>query len=109
MCDSNVIRLTPAQPAPYSGGMISEFNELSDKIGLLAEMTHALRRENAQLRKDNAALAAENALYVQRMREAQERVEALLEKIPELVQAGLEQAASEAVAYAATAENGKEA
>ena len=107
MCDSRVIRLTPAQAPPYSGGMISEFNELSDKIGLLAEMTHALRRENAQLRKDNAALAAENALYVQRMREAQERVEALLENIPQLVQAGLEQAASEAMAQAA--DNGKEA
>lgn len=87
--------------------MISEFNELSDKIGLLAEMTHALRRENAQLRKDNIALAAENAQYVQRMREAQERVEALLEKIPELVQAGLEQAAIEAASHAAV--NEKEA
>ncbi|MEM8517422.1 DUF904 domain-containing protein [Janthinobacterium sp. CAN_S7] len=107
MCDSDLIRLTPGERPPYSGGMISEFNELSDKIGLLAEMTHALRRENAQLRKDNAALAAENAQYVQRMREAQERVEALLEKIPELVQAGLEQAASEAGAY--PTENEKEA
>src|SRR5476649_1657709 len=77
------------------------------KIGLLAEMTHALRRENAQLRKDNIALSADNAMYVQRMREEQERVEALLEKIPELVQAGLEQAASEAENY--SAENGKEA
>jgi FtsZ-binding cell division protein ZapB len=90
---------------PYSGGMISEFNELSDKIGLLAEMTHALRRENAQLRKDNAALSADNAQYVHR--EAQERVEALLEKVRNWVQAGLEQAASEAGAY--SAENGKEA
>jgi len=107
MCDSCVIRLTPMERPPYSGGMISEFNELSDKIGLLAEMTHALRRENAQLRKDNLALAADNAMYVQRMREAQERVEALLEKIPELVQAGLEQAASEA--HAEVIENGKEA
>ncbi len=92
MCYSCLIRLTPARQPPYSGGMISEFHELSEKIGLLAEMTHELRRENAQLRKANAALSAENAAYVQRMSEAQQRVEALLEKIPELVQAGLEQA-----------------
>src|SRR5476649_1657708 len=69
MCDSCVIRLTPMERPPYSGGMISEFNELSDKIGLLAEMTHALRRENAQLRKDNIALSADNAMYVQRSEE----------------------------------------
>ena len=75
--------------------MISEFQELSDKIGQLAEMTHALRRENAQLRQANAALAAENTVYVERMGEAQQRVLALLEKIPELVQAGLAQAADE--------------
>eukprot|EP01034_Spumella_vulgaris_P041256 gene41256-51074_t len=40
--------------------MISEFQELSDKIDQLAEMSLALRRENAQLRHANAALAADN-------------------------------------------------
>ncbi|HAT33487.1 MAG TPA: DUF904 domain-containing protein [Janthinobacterium sp.] len=75
--------------------MISEFQELSDKVELLAKMTHALRRENAHLRQANAALGAENAVYVQRMSEAHQRVEALLEKIPELVQAGLAEAAEE--------------
>ncbi|MET3132493.1 cell division protein ZapB [Oxalobacteraceae bacterium GrIS 1.11] len=89
------IRLTAIRLQPYSGGMISEFQELSDKVALLAEMTHALRRENAFLRQANAVLGAENAVYVQRMSEAQQRVEALLEKIPELVQAGLAEAAEE--------------
>lgn len=98
MCYSWLIRLTPMLVATYSGGMISEFQELSEKIGLLAAMTHELRQENAQLRKANAALAAGNAAYVQRMNEAQQRVEALLEKIPELVQAGLEQAQTESLA-----------
>jgi cell division protein ZapB len=81
--------------APYSDGMISEFQELSDKLDRLAEMTHALRRENAELRHANAALGAENAVYLQRLSEAHQRVEALLEKIPELVQAGLAEAAEE--------------
>src|SRR5471030_738631 len=70
--------------SPYSGGMISEFQELSDKIDQLAEMTQALRRENAQLRQANAALVVENMGYQRRLREASSRVEALLEKIPAL-------------------------
>ena len=87
--------MTGLRLQPYSGGMISDFQELSDKIDLLAEMTHALRRENAYLRQANASLGAANAQYVQRMDEAQQRVAALLEKIPELVQAGLAEAAAE--------------
>lgn len=69
---------------PYSGGMISEFQELSDKIDQLAAMTLALRRENAQLRQANAALVADNVGYQKRLSEAHGRVEALLEKIPAL-------------------------
>jgi cell division protein ZapB len=62
--------------------MISEFNDLSDKIDLLAELTQSLRRENATLRQSNALLAAENAAFMQRLAEAQQRVEALLATIP---------------------------
>jgi regulator of replication initiation timing len=64
--------------------MISEFQELSDKIDQLAEMTQALRRENAQLRQANAALVVENLGFQKRLSEASSRVEALLEKIPAL-------------------------
>jgi FtsZ-binding cell division protein ZapB len=62
--------------------MISDFHNLSEKIGLLAELTQSLRIENADLRVRSAALAAENADLAQRMQEAHERVSALLEKIP---------------------------
>ena len=62
--------------------MISEFQDLSDKIDRLAEMTASLRRENASLRQSNAILSAENLAYMERLSEAQRRVEALLEKIP---------------------------
>ncbi|PHV08860.1 hypothetical protein CSQ96_04865 [Janthinobacterium sp. BJB412] len=65
--------------------MISEFQELSDKIDQLAAMTQALRRENAQLRQANSALVVENLGYQARLSEASSRVEALLEKIPALV------------------------
>jgi cell division protein ZapB len=62
--------------------MISEFNDLSDKINLLAELTQSLRRENAALRQSNALLAAENEAFMERLSEAQLRVEALLATIP---------------------------
>lgn len=64
--------------------MISEFQELSDKIDQLAEMTQTLRRENAQLRQANAALVVENMGYQRRLSEASVRVAALLEQIPAL-------------------------
>ncbi len=62
--------------------MISEFNDLSDKIDRLAELTQSLRRENATLRQSNALLAAENVAFMGRLSEAQQRVEALLATIP---------------------------
>lgn len=66
--------------------MISEFHDLSQKIDAVADMVQSLRRENAQLRQANAALFAENTVYLQRLAEAHGRVEALLEKIPALVE-----------------------
>ena len=62
--------------------MISEFNDLSDKIDRLAELTLSLRRENATLRQSNALLAAENVAFMERLSEAQHRVEALIATIP---------------------------
>ncbi|MBY0241677.1 MAG: hypothetical protein K2X55_20430 [Burkholderiaceae bacterium] len=62
--------------------MISDFHELSDKIDQLADMTMALRRENAELRQRNVALAAEAQAYQLLLAEASRRVSALLEKIP---------------------------
>ncbi len=62
--------------------MISEFNDLSDKIDRLAELTQSLRRENATLRQANVLLSAENLAFMERLSEAQRRVEALLARIP---------------------------
>jgi len=63
--------------------MISEFTDLSEKIDRLAELTASLRRENATLRQSNALLAAENEAFMNRLSEAQRRVEFLLATIPE--------------------------
>ncbi|WP_307729778.1 hypothetical protein [Massilia sp. YIM B04103] len=85
--DRRGIRLTRLNLPPYSCGMISDFQELSDKIDQLAELTLTLRRENSQLRQANAALVAESIANQRRLGEAHARVQALLEKIspPETV------------------------
>lgn len=62
--------------------MISEFQDLSLKIDQLAELTAALRRENAALRQTNVELVAENANHRQRLAEARQRIGALLAQIP---------------------------
>jgi cell division protein ZapB len=74
--------LTEIRLHHYSGGMISDFTLLSEKISQLADLAQSLRRENAALRLDVSALAAENADLLQRIEEAHLRVTALLERIP---------------------------
>lgn len=74
--------LTKNRLANYSGGMNSEFHQLSEKIDQLAALAQALRRENADLRRGMAALTSENAELARRMQGAYQRVSALLEKIP---------------------------
>ncbi len=62
--------------------MISDFLALSEKLGRLADLTQALRRENAELRQRLIALGEENTELGQRMQEAHKRVALLLEKLP---------------------------
>jgi cell division protein ZapB len=73
--------------------MISEFQELSDKIDRLAQLAQTLRSENYLLRQANALLSAENVDFKNRLLQAQQRVEAML--------AQLEPADTELVAEAA--------
>jgi FtsZ-binding cell division protein ZapB len=61
--------------------MISEFQDLSDKIDRLAQLTQSLRSENYLLRQANALLSAENVDFKNRLVAAQQRVEALLAQL----------------------------
>lgn len=70
----------------YSAAMISEFEQLLGKIGQLSELAQALRHENAALRAETAALADENSRLAARMKEAHERVSALLQSMPSVAQ-----------------------
>jgi len=74
--------LTEIRSRDYSAAMISEFEKLLGKIGQLSELVQALRRENATLRADMLSLADENSRMASRMKEAHERVSALLQSIP---------------------------
>jgi cell division protein ZapB len=56
--------------------MISEFQDLSDKIDRLAQLTQSLRAENYLLRQANTLLSTENLAFKER------RVEALLDELP---------------------------
>lgn len=62
--------------------MISEFQDLSDKIERLAELVVSLRAENAQLRQTNLVLNEVNMALVERIVEVQHKVEAVIEQLP---------------------------
>ena len=62
--------------------MISEFQQLSQKIDQLAQLTHTLRLENVELRQRLAVTSDDYAACQQRMRAAQERLAALIAHLP---------------------------
>jgi len=62
--------------------MISEFQDLSDKIEQLAALVGTLRHENAQLRQTNVLLNEVNTALLERLVEAQHRVEAVIAQLP---------------------------
>ncbi|MEH6437689.1 hypothetical protein [Massilia sp. DD77] len=62
--------------------MISEFQDLSDKIDRLAQLTQSLRAENYLLRQANHLLSVENVSFRDRLLEAQRRLEALIGQLP---------------------------
>jgi regulator of replication initiation timing len=62
--------------------MISEFQDLSAKIEQLAALVGSLRQENAQLRQTNVMLNEVNTALLERLVEAQRRIEAVIEQLP---------------------------
>ncbi len=62
--------------------MVSDFTSLLDKVTQLAELSQALRNENAALRGELATLSDDNVRLAARMKEAHDRVESLLGVLP---------------------------
>ncbi len=68
--------------ADYSAGMLPDFSSLLDKVRQLAELSQSLRRENADLRASMVTLTEENARLSARIKEAHDRVAALIDAMP---------------------------
>jgi uncharacterized protein (TIGR02449 family) len=66
----------------YSDGMISEFLQLSQKIDQLAAMATTLRLENVELRRQLASAMGDQAACQEKMRQAQQRLAALIAQLP---------------------------
>ncbi len=74
--------MTEIRSPDYSAGMVSEFSSLLDKVRQLAELSTSLRIENAELRASLATLTEDNARLASRMKEAHDRVAALIDAMP---------------------------
>ncbi len=62
--------------------MISEFQQLAQKVSQLVAVAAATRAENDSMRRELVELSAGNAALSARIREANERVTAVLAKLP---------------------------
>jgi len=74
--------LTEIRSPDYSAGMVSEFSSLLDKVRQLAEQSQSLRSENADLRASMITLSEENARLSARIKQAHDRVAALIDAMP---------------------------
>lgn len=67
----------------YSVVMEAELKALEDKIAQFVQLNQRLRAENMQLRQQLANVQNENKLMAEKMTGAKDRLEALLDQIPE--------------------------
>lgn len=68
----------------YSTIMETQLNTLETKLGQLLELCQSLRAENQKLRQQVAIANDQNKQLSERVSHARLRMEALLEKIPEV-------------------------
>lgn len=77
------IRLTAQDSSNYSAHMQTEMKSLEDKVEQIVEACIQLRTENSQLRQQLAAAQNDNKRLSEKIQGAHNRLEALLENIPE--------------------------
>lgn len=63
--------------------MEAELKALEDKVSQLVDLCQRLRAENLQLRQEVAGVQSENRALTEKIGTAKERLEHLLEQIPE--------------------------
>jgi len=59
-----------------------DFESLAEKVNQLAELSITLRKENNVLRIRNAELISEQNRMKERLQEARERIEVLINRLP---------------------------
>ena len=67
----------------YSASMDAEMVALEERIRQAVDLCHRLRGENSDLRQRLAQLQSENRQLADKITSARERLEGLLEQIPE--------------------------
>lgn len=75
--------LTTQEFPQYIGRMDAELKALEERIGLLVSLTERLRTENGDLRQQVATAQTENRQLREKVDAARDRLESLLERIPE--------------------------
>lgn len=69
-------------PVGTIGPMLSELQSLSEKTDALVAIVNQLRQENTRLRNQNAQLSVDQKALNERLRQASEKLEAILERLP---------------------------
>jgi len=63
--------------------METELNSLEQKLGQVVELCHRLRTDNQELRQQLASALTENKQLAEKIDTAGERLESLLQRLPE--------------------------
>lgn len=64
------------------GHMLSELQSLSEKTDALVAIVNQLRQENTRLRNQNAQLSVDHKAMNERLKQASEKLESILERLP---------------------------
>lgn len=75
--------MTAFDALPIVSSMKTELNELEGKVQTLVELCRRLRRENSELRQQLATSRNENMRLSEKVSVAAQRIDALLQSIPE--------------------------
>lgn len=69
-------------PIGTIGPMLAELQSLSEKTDALVAIVNQLRQENTRLRNQNAQLSVDQKAMNERLKQASEKLEAILERLP---------------------------
>lgn len=75
--------MTPQDFPNYIAAMDQDLSALEDRVRLVAELCQQLRAENSDLRQRMARLTSENKSLAEKINGAKDRLQGLLDQLPE--------------------------